>query len=378
MSPQSRRGESFGDRWIYSHRLTSVANFISLYPGTLPNKFPLTGIQTTTEEDVYLFTILNITTDRYNGNWDDGHSGEGEEDVYSPSDDYASISYPENGSKLFSVFAIGLSPNKLPSMPDANLPEGWVTDGNDFAKPVAYECMFQFCVRKMSAILINGQMIETVLSHWTDETLHLKPGEPNTSGVNYTLKPPDSSNTFIINARSWNRIAEWLADTLIGNVTIDNRGYDRWKDALDRPFGSSPVTTAILRQMNDSATAFPELMTSLANSVSLNLRKVSYQPKVIGKACSQTNKAVVTWGWLALPLFELVASLAFLITVIVQTRRHGLHPWTNNILPCFFHGLDVRPTSTMAKQIVIKRTAQNMLVEFEPHHDGGRLAFVRA
>jgi hypothetical protein len=118
--------------------------------------------------------------------------------------------------------------------------------------------------------------------------------------------------------------------------------------------------------MNNSVTGFPDLMDNLANSLSLNLRTISYQPPgVKGKAFSSTRHAVVTWWWLALPIFELVTSLMLLITVIVETRRRGLVPWTNNILASLLHGLDERPAGMhIESQDDMKNEARSFLMEF--------------
>jgi hypothetical protein len=116
-----------------------------------------------------------------------------------------------------------------------------------------------------------------------------------------------------------------MAYYLIGNVTHKDIN-EEWELGTQKGDSDSLYATTIFTAMNKLATAFPGLMEHLANSVSLSLRTVPYQPKITGTAMSETNRAVVRWEWLAPPLFELVASLIFLITVIMETRRRGLQP----------------------------------------------------
>ena len=100
----------------------------------------------------------------------------------------------------------------------------------------------------------------------------------------------------------------------------------------------------IYSKWNRDVSAFPGMMDNVAESLTLSLRRLygNNQPTAGGTTYVPASRAVVTWEWLVLPLFELVASLIFLITVMMQTRRRGLYPWTNNPLAYFFHGLDER------------------------------------
>jgi hypothetical protein len=98
---------------------------------------------------------------------------------------------------------------------------------------------------------------------------------------------------------------------------------------------------------------------------------------VRGNAFTATSHAVVTWEWLILPFFELVGSLVFLITVMIQTRQGGLSvPWTNSTLAYFFHGLDERPVRGLVHQSE-EKMAEELEVKFERGGDGGHLFIVK-
>jgi hypothetical protein len=122
----------------------------------------------------------------------------------------------------------------------------------------------------------------------------------------------------------------------------------------------------IFQPMNSSKTRFPDLMDNLANSLSLSMRTIPYQPSpVVGKAFYPVTHAVVTWEWLILPVFELLTSLVLLL-VIRQSSQSSLAPWTNDILASLFHGLDKRPPGqhTCKTQRDMEDEARNLLVEF--------------
>jgi hypothetical protein len=143
---------------------------------------------------------------------------------------------------------------------------------------------------------------------------------------------------------------------------------------------SSTLMNLVLQEMNSSATGFPDLMDNLANSLSLSLRNLSYQPRPApGRAFTHVIQAIVTWEWLILPAFEILASLVLLLLVMHESREKGLFPWANDILATLFHGFH---TSFPGRQAQESRNDMEMescqlLVEFVPHDDGGCLILVK-
>ncbi|KAH8812616.1 hypothetical protein F5884DRAFT_843803 [Xylogone sp. PMI_703] len=320
---------------------------------TLPNGFGLTGIQPGQLDTAFEFftsnAMLNTTT------------------TYSPI-------HSTGSSGLMSVFAVGASPGTIPAQPDSNYTAGSMT-GSPFALPIAFECLLQFCVRSMQAEFVNGTLFETEVSNWTDQSQ--PPPDLLGNDPDITLQPPGSPTAFVATGDALYGTRNWLFQLLIGNAT-NSHSPTGWNiEALGY---SSDLMQAFYLAMNSSETAFPDLMDNLANRLSLSLRELSYQPSpVLGKAFSSTSHAVVTWPWLILPIFELVASLVFFIAVILETRKKGLVPWTNNILAYFFHGLDGRPPNRHAResQDAMEDKARDLLVEFQPHKDGGSLVVVK-
>jgi hypothetical protein len=144
-------------------------------------------------------------------------------------------------------------------------------------------------------------------------------------------------------------------------------------------FTSSITAQTIYFAMNRTTTGFPELMDNLAASMSLNMRTMPYQPAPArGKAFSTKSHAVVTWLWLILPALELLGSLCFLLAVMLESRKADLALWVNNALAYFFHGLDGPPPQAELSQSqeAMEHMAKGLLMEFQPHRDGGRLMLV--
>lgn len=333
---------------------------------TLKNGFGLTGAQPGEQSDQVSYLInsalMNVTT-----SWSAA--------IGTSYFTWEPIAFPNNGSTLMSVFVVGPSPGTVPIQPDLNFTKPM--SGSLFAPPVAYECLLQFCVRNMQGKVMNGTIQETELSTWTNETA---PENDRTyTYANLELHPPDSSMTFVATAFAIEGLREYLSSLLVGNATISvaTDSSENWE--LDQyQYSSSSLMRQLYSAMNTSATGFPNMMDNLANSISLSLRSIDYQPSpVVGKAFTATSHAVVTWEWLILPFFELAGSLVFLIIVMIQTRQRGLSvPWTNSTLAYFFHGLDERPARGVVSQSE-EKLAEELQVKLERDLDGGHLVIVK-
>jgi hypothetical protein len=332
---------------------------------TLPNGALLNGMQPGSANGPLAISLLNITTTH-----DLVHpappipSNETAEQVTT----LPSVAFPHNARgefALLSVFAIGIAPGKIPSQPDGDSNEGQLTE-EAYSSPVAFECLLQLCVHDMRAEFRNGTLIETLVSNWTVDT--------NVAG--FVLQPPGSNQTFHPSIDAITATGDWLNDLFTGNVTssvnyksVDTSHTRASKEEM-RPF---------LAAMNTSDTGFPDMMDNLARSLSLGLRTIPNQPQATGLAFSPTTRATIHWPWLVLPFFLLSASLALLFAVMMETKRKNLVPWTNSILAALFHGIDKRSSDHQVHETeaTMEDEARTLLVEFQPHEDGGRLVAVK-
>lgn len=335
---------------IIPHDLKDEAYDTDIY--TLPNGFGLTGIQPRQMNNQVDFSIsngiLNVSTINALEKWD-------------------SIAFANNGSIFMDIFAVAPAPGTIPEQPGQTKFASGTMTGKMYAAPVAYECMLQFCVRNMNATFVNGTLSETVISTWTNETQGIIPDYGH-----YILRPPNSSDEFRVLGDSKDATVTWLDSLLIGSAD------SALVDSLDSGY-SSDLMRMVRTAMNSSETGFQDLMDNLANSMSLSLRSTAYQPAPVnGDAFSPISHAVVTWEWLILPAFELVASLVFLVLVMLRTRKAGLTPWTNNILAVFYHGFDQRPgmSGVDDSESALEEESHGLLVQFQPREEGGRLAIL--
>jgi hypothetical protein len=244
--------------------------------------------------------------------------------------------------------------------------------GNGFGAPLAFECFLQFCVQEMRAEFRNGTLNETLISTWTNN-MQFSPGVTSLLSADTILQPPNSGGKFIARDLAVASTSNWLSYLISGNATV---GINTDLINLDLVSTSQESVQPFFTAMNKSATGFPDMMDNLARSISRGLRTMPYQPQPVrGSAFSSTTRASIRWKWLALPFVLLVASLAFLILVMVETKRKGLVPWTTNILAALFHGIDKRSSDHHVRETEqdMEDEARTILVEFQPLEGGGRL-----
>ena len=341
----------------------------------LPNGFGLKGLYSDSvagNVQKLVEEVLTITTDRVEM---DINNTSGAYEYYRDIQPLESIAFPKNESKLLSVFVVGTATGTGPAPaidPDTGTRGTNNSYENGLNPPVALECMLQWCIRTMRGEFINGSFNEHELS-----SRPIK--QPPTITQNMTIEDEDetSKEKFSISAAAYMGLGNWLWDYLQGDV-VGDVGWSEKPGTLNY---TSVLVQGIFKAMNGSATAFPGLMDNLANSLSLTLRTLdsaSNSDQAIGNSMTSSSRAVVRWPWLTLLIVELVGSLLLLVIVLIQTKKNGLHSWSNNILAIFFHGLDERPVDGKAygSQTAMNGRAKKMLVELQQSDDGGRLVIL--
>ncbi|KAF2429086.1 hypothetical protein EJ08DRAFT_671200 [Tothia fuscella] len=306
---------------------------------TLPNGFALTGVQPAPpslgNNDIPSIGLLNAQFDL--------------------------LHFHQATQLWMTVIAIGSAPGSIPAIPDTELNE------KPQLPPVAMECALQFCVRKMSASFANGLLNETIKSTWIDKSLDLNDiGNPeDSSGV--VLTPPfKPSKRFVLASEAIVGTGHWLGTGLAGNTTMGTT-QSKLDDFLSA--GSQQHSSDILQAIYQS-------MNSSTKGMSLALSSSAYQPEpAVGIATSSTSHFVVRWAWLSLPLILLAASSIFLVVVIVETKKKGLMPWSNNILAVLFHGVGggVEGRGVRDLQPLMEEHADDFMLEMRSDVDGGHL-----
>ncbi|KAH8724375.1 hypothetical protein GQ44DRAFT_740499 [Phaeosphaeriaceae sp. PMI808] len=252
-----------------------------------------------------------------------------------------------HGSKIFSIF-----PNSNLSIAD--------TERKAFAPPLAYECMLQYCIRttEISTFIDPRVIKQTIVGHYV-----------SVEGI--FIKSPRSSEVFGIDSHSTFSLQSVLSSLLVGDATV-NPPVTGIKPTYF-PNTSSFIHQAFYSAMLASDSGFPDLIDNLARSLSLHLRMTRYPTNVEGRQYWSTTRAVVRWPWLIFPALELLGGLAFLVAVMVGSRKAGVSPWTNNVLAYFFHGLEVRaPKGEMLRSNnSMEKEAKKLMLKFRPREGGG-------
>ncbi|KAK8055635.1 hypothetical protein PG993_000862 [Apiospora rasikravindrae] len=271
---------------------------------------------------------------------------------------WGSVAFGNNGSQLLSVLVVGASPGTVPEQPPSlsGFPDPM------YAPPVAYECLLQVCVHEKRANWTDNTFREVVVASRTNETYNC-PEHP--CPYAFTITSSKTGTVFYVSEDVLGSTTRWLSGVLVGEA-IYNSMYQQ-------PLYWNNIVEPIHKAMNSSATGFTDLMDNLANRLSLSLREIPDQPLAIGQSATALYLAFVRWGWLTLPVFEFVASLLLLVTVMVETRRRSMTAWRNGILAAFFHGFDQRPVVSGGRTS-LEEEARQLLVEFrQDYESGGRL-----
>ncbi|KAI1369417.1 hypothetical protein F5Y08DRAFT_293256 [Xylaria arbuscula] len=87
----------------------------------------------------------------------------------------------------------------------------------------------------------------------------------------------------------------------------------------------------------------PTVFTALAKSMTDYVRSLSKGPNVETGKGSRIESIVfvrIRWEWLALPIIEELAAIAFVVWVIIHNRRHRIPGWKSTALAVLMHNLD--------------------------------------
>ena len=202
-------------------------------------------------------------------------------------------------------------------------------------KPVAAECLLQFCVQSMVAHASNGVFQESVLSQ--------RP-------VNYSswfdtdLAPPAGSFGPSFNALM--ALSVFLTQTLSGWVygpsQIPNSIVATPVVQQHPNWWSSTEMVAIYRTfLLDPAASINQLATAMGQSMTVNMRtRPDNMILVQGTAFQGLSVVRIHWPWISMPIALLALTLLLLMLTICSTRKHRLEAWRNDALAMVLHGID--------------------------------------
>lgn len=191
---------------------------------------------------------------------------------------------------------------------------------------LAYDCIFQFCVRTYTGQVSNGLFTETAGKEFVpdpkgnfsnDKEIHLPPDHI----------PSDANLTFSVSGDASLAIYNYFFSTFRGTGTGNQENADTGfsDDIMDALFNNGPDK-------------IPESMRNIATSMTNNMRLKS-KTVVQGTALSLQPYIHVRWLWLLLPIVMILGTALFLLLTVWQSRRWGVPTWRSSALAVMVHGI---------------------------------------
>jgi len=258
-------------------------------------------------------TTLNVTTTvaLYN-------IAKGNKDFDPSASQNYSLAYKDRGSILIDIIFMSSRSSVSPS------------------RPLAAECVLQFCVKTMTATTKKGVFQEVETSSFSDNSAAARSYWVGTTGqgpFQYSLTPPAPSGsapakTFNVGQTAQAQLSTWLMQQMTGQSLAN----------IATELSTSDAAQAISQALDINDTAPFSLMTNIANSLTTNMRTVGNVTQA-GVALQEELYFRIRWAWIALPVAVLLLAWAFTITVSYVCWRKDVRVWKNSTSATLFHGL---------------------------------------
>ena len=250
----------------------------------------------------------------------------------------------------------------------------------------AYECSVFWCVREISASMINGTLYEKEVTTWSNDTLEYDRdesmnglskacmyeqslGNGNQSGltlqngdchggvgccyINFYANGSVAPNmTFSVDYMTHYTLRSFLEGSLQGNITLPYQTSPIYTPdemqalvTLHRPLPEhSNFTAAENIVSNMTLINIPELIDNITKSVTVRFRQ-AVDPEdttnsVIGTAYQNLPIIEFRWQWLIYPGFLLLSAFFFLVATIKMNDDHEMPVWKSGSAAMLFVGVD--------------------------------------
>lgn len=233
--------------------------------------------------------------------------------------------------------------------------------------PVAMECVFHWCTKSYRASYFEGALNETIVDTFANQSAKELSSSEILAGIPpIVITPPFGSTTFSVS----NGTTEGLKETLSIDLSHRSTETDDNLNITDSFQGIYNVTMAPPYDFN----AYLDLITT---SMTNNLRtKIQGTEPVIGPAWGTQTFVRIRWVWISLPVFLLLATLAFVVGTIVKSSRQQVGIWKTSALAMLLHGLaggarhKLDPEASASE---VEAAARKIHVTLSPDKDTSRL-----
>jgi hypothetical protein len=258
--------------------------------------------------------------------------------TYRTVDDFTSnnmsIAYSDRGSLVIDIIALRL---RGLSNYDDNI-------------TVAHECMLQYCVKTISAVQRNGELVETEHDSWT-----------NNSG---------QERIFRVGHAAQVQMTSWLSSQLSGTAS-------RQPPNAGKFFGGDQIQ-GIDAAFDQDENGLQQAMANVANAMTTALR-MSSSDMAQGVGFVSETYISIQWAWLTLPLLLYVTVIGFVVAVAWRCGHAGdakVNVWKNSLVAALYHGLDdelLAKAGYPDEQEPIDEAAKNLKVKLTRNMHGLRL-----
>jgi hypothetical protein len=318
----------------------------------LPNGFTLTTKEILTSQGP---TYMNITTTAHMYS-----------EAYSTVDDFTlnnlSIAYAERGSLMVDILVLRL--------------RGLTNSGDDVT--FAQECVLQYCVKNISAVQRNGELIETEHDTWSNNSetarkfyLGYLQSDSAACIPLYFLQPPGQQRIFRVGHAAQVQMTSWMDRQLRGTASRQPPDGGEF-------FGSDQIQ-GIDAAFDQDETGLQQAMDNVANAMTTALR-MSSSDMAQGVVFVSEVYISIQWAWVTLPLLLYVLAVGFVVSIAWRCGRNTegvkVHVWKNSLVTALFHGLDheiVVKVGDLNEQKLIDEAAKDLKVKLTRSRYGLRL-----
>jgi hypothetical protein len=214
--------------------------------------------------------------------------------------------------------------------------------------PIAQECVLRWCTKTISARYYKGNYTEKIISTFTNDTMIPYPIDFNSSTYEYyyrtniTIIPPGQDDVFKVpNDTALQTIftMDQNVPLFVTQLNMTSVPYLRSRNDLN---DSNEARLSIERNNrwalpNNASVHLADLATAMTNVI----REYPTSSELVYGSGSLEVYVLVSWGWFALPVILLFATLVFLVGTILQSKRQNeIGVWKTSSVAVLANGLD--------------------------------------
>jgi hypothetical protein len=209
------------------------------------------------------------------------------------------------------------------------------------------ECAMWICIKAFDVVTANGHQTQTVSTTFSDinSALPLEAGGV-VSGENFTFPPlpanmsgttPDTNYT--VSSFASVALSDYLGPLFNGTVFLSQEYNSPSSDAIE----------ALWNGTND----MNAWMSNLAQSMTNIIRSTTQADRAVYDGSASQVGVHIRWPWIALPASMVLASLVFLIVIIIETARSPIEAWKGSPLAYLVFGVDQETKGSLETHAVV-------------------------